>query len=185
VKRARQIDPLAKANGSVLNAYLYLGEYDKFIASLLIVDSENTRKNWDQAVRDFDRAFDLDPYLYSQIGKAVSDSIAHKNPGGLAILHAIENKIGECGVGDPEAMYKIAQAYSILGDKAAALRVLRNSVEGGFFSYPYFATDPLLNALSKEPEFAEILNVFSTKGTPADLWHTHIEHTRLLGPGRE
>jgi hypothetical protein len=33
-ERARQIDPLVKANGSVYNAYLYLGEYDKFIARL-------------------------------------------------------------------------------------------------------------------------------------------------------
>jgi len=31
-------------------------------------------------------------------------------------------------------------------------------VEGGFFSYPYLATDPLLDTLRKEPEFAEILN---------------------------
>ncbi len=29
-----QIDPLVKANGSVLNAYLYLGEYDQFLQSL-------------------------------------------------------------------------------------------------------------------------------------------------------
>ena len=34
-ERALQIDPLVKvSNGSVLNTYLYLGEYDKFLASL-------------------------------------------------------------------------------------------------------------------------------------------------------
>ena len=74
-ERARQIDPLVKANGSVLNAYLYLGEYDKFIASLPEVNDsafllfyrgfgEYYQKNWDRAAKDFDRAFDLDPYLY-------------------------------------------------------------------------------------------------------------------------
>jgi len=54
-------------------------------------------------------------------------------------------------------MYKIARAYSILGDKSSALRVLRSSVEGGFLSYPYLVQDPLLDPVRKEPEFAEIL----------------------------
>jgi len=168
-ERARQIDPLVKANGSVLNAYLYLGEYDKFIASLPEVNDsafvmfyrgfgEYHQKNWDAAAKDFDRAFDLDPSLYAQIGKALSDSISHRNADGLEILRVAEKKIGERGVGDPEARYKIAQAYSVLGDKAAALRVLRSSVEGGFFAYPYLLTDPLLDPVRNELEFAEILN---------------------------
>jgi hypothetical protein len=84
-----------KANGSVLNAYLYLGEYDKFIASLPEVNDssfllfyrgfgEYHLKNWGHAAKDFDRAFDLDPYLYTQIG-------------------VLEKKIGERGVGDPRS----------------------------------------------------------------------------------
>lgn len=168
-ERARQIDPLVKSNGSVLNAYLYLGEYDKFISSLPEVNDslflfyrgfgEYHQRNWDQAAQDFDRAFDLDPSLYTQIGKALSDSISHRNSDGLEILRGLEKKMVERGVGDPEATYKIAQAYSTLGDKAAALRALRSSVEGGFFSYPYLITDPLLDPLRKEPEFAEILNL--------------------------
>jgi len=60
-------------------------------------------------------------------------------------------------------MYKISQAYSILGDKISALRVLRRSIEGGFFCYPYFTTDPLLIGLRKEAEFTTLLNV----GPPA------------------
>jgi len=47
----------------------------------------------------------------------------------------------------------------VLGDKISAIRVLRTSVEDGFFSYPYIADDPLLNHLHLEPEFTEILNV--------------------------
>ncbi len=46
--------------------------------------------------------------LYAQIGKALSDSIAHKETEGLGILHTLETKIGERGDGDPEATYKIA-----------------------------------------------------------------------------
>jgi hypothetical protein len=71
----------------------------------------------------------------------------------------LERKIRERGVGDPEGTYKVAQAYVVLEDKASALRVLRTSVESGFFSYPYIAKDPLLNDLHSEPEFAQILNM--------------------------
>jgi DNA-binding winged helix-turn-helix (wHTH) protein/TolB-like protein/Tfp pilus assembly protein PilF len=167
-ERARQIDPLVKSNGSALNAYLYLGEYDKFLRSLPEANDalvlfyrgfgEYHQRNLDQAAGDFDRAFDLDPDLYTLVGKALSDSIAHRNEDGLERLRFAEKKIAERGVGDPEATYKIAQAYSVLGDKPAALRLLRGSVEGGFFSYPYLAEDPLLDSLRGEPEFGDALN---------------------------
>jgi len=173
-ERARQIDPLVKSNGSVLNAYLYLGQYDKFLASLPEPEDsafflfyrgfgEYHQKNWEHAAQDFDRAFELDPSLYTGIGKALSDAIAHREADGLEILRTLEKKIAERGVGDPEAAYKIAQAYSVLGDKAAALRALRASVEGGFFSYPYLASDPLLDSLRKQPEFVQTLNVSFTR----------------------
>jgi len=168
-ERARQLDPLVKANGSVLNTYLYLGDYDKFLRSLpdqndsLILFyrgfGEYYQKDWQQAAKDFDRANDLDPSLYAQIGKAFSNSIAHRDAEGLEILRGLESKIGERGVGDPEGIYKISQAYSILGDKPSALRVLRQSIEGGFFCYPYFTSDPLLTGLRNEPEFNALLNV--------------------------
>ena len=168
-ERARQLDPLVKANGSVLNTYLYLGQYKKFLESLPADDSsfvlfyrgfgEFHEKAFDHAARDFDRAYELDPTLYAGIGKALSDSIHQRKAEGLELLHESESKIIRRGVGDPEAIYKIAQAYAVLGDKISALRVLRTSVDSGFFSYPYIAKDPLLNDLHSEPEFARILNM--------------------------
>jgi DNA-binding winged helix-turn-helix (wHTH) protein/TolB-like protein len=168
-ERARQLDPFVKANGSVLNAYLYLGQYRKFLESLPVDDSsfilfyrgfgEFHEKEYDQASRDFDRAYELEPTLYTGIGKALSDSIHQRNAEGGELLSELEKQIKERGVGDPEASYKIAQAYAVLGDKISAIRVLRTSVEAGFFSYPYIADDPLLYHLHQEPEFTEILDV--------------------------
>jgi DNA-binding winged helix-turn-helix (wHTH) protein/TolB-like protein len=168
-ERARQLDPFVRANGSVLNAYLYLGQYQKFLDSLPVDDSsfilfyrgfgEFHEKEYDQASRDFDRAYELEPTLYTGIGKALSDSIHQRNTEGRKLLSELEKQIKERGVGDPEATYKIAQAYAALGDKLSAIRLLRASVEGGFFSYPYIADDPLLNHLHLEPEFTEILNI--------------------------
>lgn len=168
-ERARQIDPLVQANGSAFNTYLYLGEYDKFLHSLPDLNDsaftlfyrgfgEYYDKDFELAARNFDRAFELDPSLYAQIGKAISDSIAHRDADGLEILRQLENKIQQRGVGDPEAIYKIGQAYAVLGDKTSAVRMFRQSVESGFFSYPYFTTDPLLDSLRHEAEFDEIVN---------------------------
>jgi DNA-binding winged helix-turn-helix (wHTH) protein/TolB-like protein/Tfp pilus assembly protein PilF len=168
-ERARQLDPSVKANGSALNAYLYLGQYQKFLESLPVDDSsfilfyrgfgEFHEKQFDQAAKDFDRAYELDPTLYAGIGKALSDSIHQRRTEGLDILRGLENKIEQRGVGDPEAAYKIAQAYAVLGDQVSAIRVLRMSVESGFFSYPYISSDPLLKDLNTLPEFNQILNL--------------------------
>jgi len=170
-ERARELDPGVKLNSSALNAYLYMGEYDKFLNSLP-KSNENAfpvfyrgfveyyNKDLDRAARDFDRAFELEPLLFqAQLGKALRYSIAHQEEKGMEILRDTEAKINQRGVGDPESIYKAAQAYAILGDKASALRVLRRSVENGFFSYPYFVSDPLLADLRNNPEFQQLMQV--------------------------
>ena len=76
---------------------------------------------------------------------------------GLEILRAAEKRIQARGVGDSEAIYKFAQAYAVLGDKPSALRMLKHSIDNGFFPYPYFTIDPLLDSLRSEPEFGALL----------------------------
>src|SRR5262249_486270 len=63
------------------------------------------------------------------------------------------------GVADAEGIYKIAQAFAALNDRQTALRLLRRAVEGGFFCYPYFTNDPLLNNLRGEAEFARLMEL--------------------------
>jgi DNA-binding winged helix-turn-helix (wHTH) protein/tetratricopeptide (TPR) repeat protein len=169
-ERARQLDPGVKLNSSALNAYLYLGQYDRFLESLPGTDEvslivfyrgfgEYYKKDWEQAERHFDHAFELDrSVMQAEIGKALSFGIQRQTVEGAAILGTLEKKINERGVRDSEAIYKIAQAYAQLGDKASALRVMRQSIENGFFPYPYFANDPLLDALRRENTFSEIMS---------------------------
>ena len=52
----------------------------------------------------------------------------------------------------------LAQAYAVLGNPTSALRMLQHSISGGFFCYPYFVYDPLLQSLRTDPEFGELLN---------------------------
>jgi len=165
---ARRLDPQVKINSSAMNAYLYLGEYDKFLQSLPVIDSpyilfyrgfaEYYAGRMQEATTDFNRAFEQDPSLMqAAIGKALSYAINNDNTAGLALLRQTEEKIEKLGVSDAEGIYKVAQAYAVLGDRGSSLRMLRHSVEGGFFCYPYFESDPLLNNLRREREFAEIM----------------------------
>jgi len=168
-EKARAINPQVKINSSALNSYLYLGEYDKFLQSLPLNDSvyilfyrgfgEYYLNRREQAAHDLDRAYEGDQAsLPAAIGKALSDSIQHENASGLQLLKQTEGKIAERGVTDAEGMYKVAQAYAVLGDKASALRMLRESVGGGFFCYPYFVRDPLLDNIRHESEFQTLMN---------------------------
>jgi hypothetical protein len=74
-------------------------------------------------------------------------------------LKEAEEKIIKSDVADAEGVYKIAQAFAALNDRPPALRLLRRSIEGGFFCYPYFTNDPLLDNLRGEAEFAELMGL--------------------------
>lgn len=169
-ERARAIDPNVKINSSAFNSYLYTGQYEKFINSLPAADDaafvifyrglgNYYLKNFDQAAADFDRAYEMYPQLYNRVGKALSYAIKNQKPVALDILHDVEREIAQSGVGDAEGIYKVAQAYAALGEKESALRVLRRSVEHGFFSYDYFKNDPMLAALRGETAFNELMEI--------------------------
>ena len=169
-ERARWLDPAVKLNSSTLNSYLYLGLYNRFLESLpksedsaLIVFyrgfGEYYRKDKQVAIVEFDRAFALDHSVpQACVGKALSFTIQHQRSEANAILRALESKIDSRGAYDPEAIYKIAQAYAVLGDKVSAFRVLKNSIEKGFFPYAYFLTDPLLDNLRSERQFSDLID---------------------------
>ena len=163
-EQARALDPQVKFHSSTLNSYLYAGQYEKFLQSLPANDdvafirfyrglARLYLKDAKNAAVDFDRAYDLEPSLYTQIGKALSHAVAGDLEQGLEVLKDTERKMDERGVSDAEAMYKVAQGYAIVGDKPSALRMLRRSIEGGFFCYPYIKDDPLLANLHDEAEY--------------------------------
>lgn len=121
---------------------------------------EYYRKNNQEAKRDFDRAFALDHSMFqARVGKALSFAIGQQRSEAIAVLGNLEGKVNIRGAYDPEAIYKIAQAYAVLGDKSSALRVLRHSIENGFFPYSYLLTDPLLDNVRSEGEFPALLDI--------------------------
>jgi len=173
--RARQLDPGVKINSSALNSLLYLGRYDAFLERLPNTEDvafisfyrgfafyhKNERE---QARANFDHAYELDPsLLQAQVGKAISSEISGRTAQGIALLRKAEHRVDERGVRDPEAIYKIAEAYSILGDQESALRMLQRSVENGFFPYQYLVRDPLLRNLSGQQGFEAAIKTARTR----------------------
>ena len=168
---ARRFDSTVKLNSSAFNSYFYDGQYEKFLSSLPMKNSPGFivfyrglgnyyLKRFDEAAKDFALAYKNDPNsMYVQIGEALRLKILGRNADGLAMLRTIEKQIESRKVTDAEAVYKIAQGFSELGDSKAALRLLKRSIEGGFFCYPYFVSDPLLNNLRSEPELGKILSL--------------------------
>jgi tetratricopeptide (TPR) repeat protein len=171
---ARQLDPNVKINSSALNAYLYLGEYDMFLASLPNTEApyilfyrgfaQYYKGALETAAAHFDRAYALNPSLpQAQIGKALADGYRHQNADGLKILRAEESRAEQRGVTDGEGIYKIAQAYAVLGDGDGAKRVLRKSIDAGFYPYSYFQADPLLNPIRQRPDFPALTEIARQK----------------------
>lgn len=168
-EKARALDPLVKAGSSAFNSYLYTGQYARFLASLPAA-TDNAflvfyrgvgnyyLKNWEGAAADFNRAYESDQQLYTQIGKALAYGLRNQRMEGIEMLRDVEQGVEQGSVGDAEGMFKVAQAYAALGDRTAALRMLRRSIEHGFFCYDYFKNDPLLEPLRREPEFTALLN---------------------------
>ena len=113
---------------------------------------------WEKAAATLDHAYEFDSaMLQTQLGKALSYHIRHDDQNGLKLLNAAETKITQRAVGDPEAAYKLAQAYAELGDTPSALKIFRHSVENGFFPYAYFVNDPLMNNVRPQPDFQSAL----------------------------
>jgi tetratricopeptide (TPR) repeat protein len=165
---SRQIDPDVKITSSAFNSYLYIGDYDKFLSTLPIADSTYILfyrafahyylKKFFESDADFVRAFELDPEsLQGRLSEAFHFAIHRQNAPGLRLRHETEARIEQRGVTDPEGLYKVAQAYAVLGDRPDAIHMLRQAVEGGFFCYPYFQSDPLLDKIRHDPSFPPIL----------------------------
>jgi len=89
----------------------------------------------------------------ARVGKAISESLAGQHDSAVKLLHLTEAEMETRGLGDAEFTYKVTQAYSVLGETASALHMLQRTIEGGFFCYPCFASDPLLASIRNEPEF--------------------------------
>ncbi|MEW6738132.1 MAG: hypothetical protein AB1489_43055, partial [Acidobacteriota bacterium] len=165
-ERTLQVEPNITVHA--FNSYFYDGQYEKFIVGLPMKEMSYFLfyrglgyyylKDRERAATTFDRAYEIKPAdLFSQIGKSLSFAIKGERAAGINILRGVEEKLISRGVADGEFIYKVAQAYAVLGEKAAALRLLERSIELGFFCYPYFMRDELLENIRGEAKYLQLM----------------------------
>jgi TolB-like protein/Tfp pilus assembly protein PilF len=163
-ERAMRLDPLV-SQGSTFNSYLYTGDHDKFLSSLPVEVGARTTfyrglcflymRDPSRAAGEFERALALDPsLLHAKYGKAFLYAIQQNPADGLQYLKEIEQ---ETPTDDGEMLYKVAQAYALLGDKHSALRSLRGAIDHNFYCHACFVRDPLLGPIRGEAEYADLL----------------------------
>jgi tetratricopeptide (TPR) repeat protein len=165
---ALRLEPNIK--GHLFNSYLYAGQPEKFVNSLPMRDEAYVlfyrglghyhMKDMGRASVYFDRARQVDPTaLISQLSEVFKLAMDGHNREGLSLLRAIETKLEKEPFGDGELSYKLAECYSLMGDKAPALHLLKKSIDRGFFCYPYFLSDPLLDGIRTEPQYAPLIEL--------------------------
>ncbi len=167
-ERSRQIDDEIRSNNAIFASLLYDGQYERYLKQLPAKETAYILfyrgfghyylKDLAESVKLFDRAYAMNPGLMqAQVGKALSFAVSGNKAAGLALLQQTAQQIETRGVTDAEGVYKVAQAFAVLGDPTTALRLWQRSVAGGFFCYPYFVNDPLLANVRDTTKYAEVL----------------------------
>jgi TolB-like protein/Tfp pilus assembly protein PilF len=164
-ERALQIDPDVMRD-TTFNSLFYAGQYERFLNSMALKpDGPRTSfyrgltylylNEREQAAKEFEQAYALDPtYPHAIIGYAIKAGLTGENGQGIKRLEQFER---DNVLTDGEMLYKVAQAYALLGYKQEALRLLERAIQQNFICYPYFERDPLLENMRDEPHFAVLL----------------------------
>jgi hypothetical protein len=82
---------------------------------------------------------------------------------------------------DPEALFYSSRHLAHLGEVAPAVDLLKRVVDGGFFCYPTFASDPWLRPLRKRAAFSTLLARAESQHREAAELFTRLRGESTLG----
>lgn len=147
--------------------YIYHGDYEKALgvfkldgksaasitwqglALFLMGDRERTLETLDRGI-----ALDSDTFVGLRF-TAIRAFLVGEPEAGLRSLRKLEASLPSHS--DSEQWYFLANAYGLLGEVAGCVRALRKAVAGGFFNYPAFLKDTLLDPVRDDPEVQKVL----------------------------
>ena len=165
-EKALALDPMVNS-GSTLNSYLHNGDYHKFLASLPHDEGARTvfyrglcylyMHDETRAASEFEEAYALDPdLLHAKYGRAFLYAIRNQTAEARKYLLELENSSATT---DGEMLFKIAQAYTRVGDSPSAVRLLQQAVSHNFYCYSCFQHDPLTSSLRGDSQYDELLRL--------------------------
>ncbi|MCK4827881.1 protein kinase, partial [bacterium] len=166
-----RLDPFNLRLGAIGYIYIHLGKYQRalevreiykknlfyhFISGKIYLLLNKKEK----ALREFNLYIAKEPEsLGGLLSKALKNYIEKKYDAGIEAIR----KLDKSNPLDSGVLFRISESYALLGAKKDCIRVLRKAVEGGFFCYPFFLTDPFLDSVRDDPEFQEVLALAKEK----------------------
>ncbi len=112
------------------------------------------------AFRRFDETYEIDPlHIFAQYGQIYKLLSLGEDKQALSFIREIE----KVNIHDGEQTYRQIQFYAQLGQREKALDKMKLTIDRGFFPYPYFISDKLLDPIRKEPRFSELMKIIKAK----------------------
>ncbi len=167
MEKAVHIDPENPGFRSIINTYIFAGEYEKALDAAKNYEESAfilgflgfglfQQGNQKQAIEYFDRVIEMEPdgliALWVTGLKAFIE-------GNIEEGVAASRKFEQMNIADAEAWFHFAENYGVLGDRNGCVRTLERAIEGGFFNYPFMLTDSLFDSVRDDPEFQRILKI--------------------------
>lgn len=171
MEKAVSIDPKNPNFRSLSLSYYNMGEYEKALDYLKMVESSDWTIGMkgflffkmgenEQALAIYDRIISTNPDGFWGLNSAFYKAILQgNNEKALQTLRKREQMV----LSDSEPLYYTAAEYALVGDREGCNRVLNMAVEGGYFNYPLMLTDTHLDLVRDDPGFKKILEKARTK----------------------
>jgi non-specific serine/threonine protein kinase len=182
-ERAHRLDPSVRT--SVSHAYFMVHDYERAIETCLEVPPLVTiqakiLQGKDAEVIEMLRKLEagnlprLLQYFLSGTRSILEGNLDEARPMADRILEDWRSR-------DPCGVYYVTRHLARAGNTTAALANLRRSVEDGFFVPSFLATDPWLDGIRSEPEFADILALAEKRHATARAAFLAAGGNRILG----
>ena len=178
-ERARRLDP--KIRLSAGHTCFMRGEYERvleyepeglnYMRNLALVMMDRTT----EALQSLDKVDQSIPHRLVFYVTALTHLMRGEHAESLASIRRL------LGIRDPEGRFYVARHLAYLGDRAAALALLKNVVADGFYCLPAFLRDPWLDGLRGMPEFAAIVRHAEARHRQAIISFLTAEGDRVLG----
>jgi eukaryotic-like serine/threonine-protein kinase len=98
-----------------------------------------------------------EPAVSERIGKVFMFSLRALLEGNREASLKVSDELMDGSFPDPEGGYYLARQLAYLSEVGRATRLLKRTVDGGYFCFPQIASDPWLDPIRSDAEFKRIL----------------------------
>ncbi len=166
METAVKLDPINPKFRSIIVTYTYLQRYDDALMCLNVDERSSFHIAWkgvvyfrlnkfELAKDSFEKAIVLEPDGILGIwSNAMLCFIKGEREKGLELIKVLEDSESY----DAEQIYLFANIYGLYGKNEDCFRLLKKSIEGGFFNRQLMLTDPFLDPVRDDPDFQKIVN---------------------------